>query len=166
MWRTDGRTDRRTERRTDGPTKQGVESRCTRLKKNNFGALKPRIRLTNLWNNSGLMKKDRNPKRFLLWLSYSTYSWYEFSFEYPVTDWLESRGKGMAKWLGDLCFKFKRCNTLLLCFWKTSDMCNNSSYIKLIQLIKRKHVLGDLFQPILWSFCILPSWMVYKTLKV
>ena len=29
------------------------------------------------------------------------------------------------------------------------DMCNNSSYIKLIQLIKRKHVLGDLFQPIL-----------------
>ena len=30
---TDGWTDRRTDRRTDGPTKRGVESRSTRLKR-------------------------------------------------------------------------------------------------------------------------------------
>jgi len=32
VWRTDGQTDRPTAKQTDGLTKQGVESRSTRLK--------------------------------------------------------------------------------------------------------------------------------------
>ena len=36
MWRTDGRTDGQTNWRTDGPTKRGVESRSTRLKKHDL----------------------------------------------------------------------------------------------------------------------------------